>query len=398
MKKVILLLAAILSLLAVFACTAPAEEARDITAECRVSVQRNNGTKQNGYDRKQQTVLVCDAQRVHNMTVTVGETPLAGVYVEFGKNHFRMDVQQQDKRGEWVTVASAQGTGAQIYAQFPPVTGKVRLRFEHPERSKKLTISELYLFSEGEKPESVHIWQPTVEKADLMLVVAHPDDELIWFSGMLPTYAGEMQKSTVVSYLTCSDSWRELELLNGLWHCGVRTYPVVGSFRDYRVFNANSVLSEWGRRNTYVYLVQQIRKYKPEVLVTHGLDGEYGHGQHKACAVALVEAVKKAADATYDARSAAEYGTWQVKKLYLHQNETATTVLDWRRPLNAFGGKTGFDVACEAYAMHISQMDAGSFYEVAAEGTEHDSFRYELVYSAVGPDVLGNDLFENIPE
>ena len=398
MKRVILLLAATLSLLAAFVCAAQADTARDITSECKVSIPLHNGTKRLAYDRNQQTLMICDEQRVHNMTITVGETPLSAVYVEFGKNHFSMEVQQKDGNGKWQTIARAEPGPAQIYAAFAPVTGEVRLRFEHPERSKKLTMSELYLFSEGEMNSAIaHDWQPAVEKADLMVMVAHPDDELLWFSGLIPTYAGEMQKDIIVGYLTCSDSWRELELLNGLWHCGVRTYPSVGSFRDFKIFETAGVYSVWGRKDIRTYMVQQLRQYQPEVVVTHGIAGEYGHGQHIVCAEMLIEAVTLAADESYDPASVKKYGAWQVKKLYLHQGDNPTTTMDWCRPLSAFGGKTGFDVACEAYQMHLSQMGGGEYYEVAAEGTAYDSFVYTLLHSTVGEDTLGGDLFENIP-
>ena len=398
MKRLLALVLMLALLLGCFALPAQAEQARDITSECKIYVPLNNNTLRKGYDRNQQTLLVCDAQRVHNMTITVGETPLAGVYVEFGKYHFSVEVQQQTQSG-WVTIGRAEAGPAQVYVQFPAVTGKVRVCFSHPERSRKLTISEIYLFSEGQVDEGkVHVWQNTVDKADLMVYVAHPDDELLWFGGLIPTYAGELKKNIVVGYLTCSDSWREVELLNGLWHCGVRTYPTVGTFKDMRCFESGSAFAEWGRKDTYTYLVQQIRRYKPEVIVTHGIKGEYGHGQHIACAEAFIEAVKLAADATYDKASAAQYGTWQVKKFYLHQGDNPTTTFDWRQPLAAFGGKTGFDVASEAYQMHLSQMDGSVYYEVAAEGTDYDSFVYTLMYSTVGDDVIGGDLFENIPQ
>ena len=46
-------------------------------------------------------------------------------------------------------------------------------------------------------------WQPSCEKADLLLIVAHPDDELLWFGGALPTYAGERGMAVQVMYMAC---------------------------------------------------------------------------------------------------------------------------------------------------------------------------------------------------
>ena len=34
----------------------------------------------------------------------------------------------------------------------------------------------------------------------------------------------------VVAYMTYANVARKSELLNGLWHMGLRTYPVIGNF------------------------------------------------------------------------------------------------------------------------------------------------------------------------
>ena len=51
-----------------------------------------------------------------------------------------------------------------------------------------------------------------------------------------------------------------------------------------------------------------------------------------------------------------------MKKLYLHLygEEAEQTVLDWDQPLKAFDGKTGADMAVEAFALHVSQKGMGA--------------------------------------
>ena len=63
--------------------------------------------------------------------------------------------------------------------------------------------------------------------------------------------------------------------------------------------------------------------------------------------------------------------------------------------LEAFTGKTAFEMAESAFLRHVSQQPTG--FEVAVEGSDYDCSAYTLVYSTVGDDIIGGDFFENIP-
>lgn len=136
-----------------------------------------------------------------------------------------------------------------------------------------------------------------------------------------------------------------------------------------------------------------VRRYKPDVLVTQDFNGEYGHGAHRATADAAVKAVTYAANAQKYPDSAAAYGTWSVSKVYVHLYAEQQLKLDWHVPLTAFDGKDGETIAAEALACHVSQMKHGWAME---EGGDNDNTLFGLYATTVGPDVLGNDLMENI--
>lgn len=57
------------------------------------------------------------------------------------------------------------------------------------------TIGELYVYGAGEVPSEVQRWGMPSGKMDMMLIVAHPDDELLWFGGTIPYYAGQLNKN-----------------------------------------------------------------------------------------------------------------------------------------------------------------------------------------------------------
>ncbi len=373
------------------------EQAADVTAQCRIDVEGTHGILPFLTDRDEKTSMTEYGFYEYHINVHPGDTPIAAVYLEFGTHYLPFRVEKNTGSG-WETVAEyADATYPQAHMTFPAQQGAFRLTFYQSSLRKNLSLRELYLFSEGELGDDyAHAWQPAPEQADFLVVVAHPDDEWLWFGGAIPTYAVERGISTQVAYLTRSEYafHRTHELLNGLWHCGVRCYPEIGSFEDHYTFDMGEAYSVMGINTVKKHMVRLLRRYQPEVVLTHDVKGEYGHGQHQACANSMIQAVTLAADPNYDPQSMREYGVWQVKKLYVHLGEQPTTTLDWRQPLSAFGGKTGFELAKEAFKYHITQ-DSGHF-QVAEEGSEYDSTKYTLIFSTVGEDTAGNDFFEHI--
>ena len=96
------------------------------------------------------------------------------------------DLQIPDGNGEWKTVAQ----GGQYLTHWHPLAeGVHEFRISATSR-ERIRIAELRLYGKGEKPREVQNWQ-SIEKCDLMLLTGHPDDEILWFAGLLPTYAGE---------------------------------------------------------------------------------------------------------------------------------------------------------------------------------------------------------------
>ena len=257
-------------------------------------------------------------------------------------------------------------------------------------------LCDLYAFEPDTKlPDWVQIWQPAHEHADLLLIPTHADDEYVFFGGMIPYYAREKGYQVQVVYLTnhWSQVLRPHEMLDALWHAGLRNYPVVGPFEDGWADSVAEAEEIFTRYDAAVYLTEQIRRFKPSVIIGHDLMGEYGHGQHVLCALSLTDAVAAAADEKIFPESVLAYGAWNTPKLYLHLYEKNEVVMDWNVSLTAFGGKSAMDVAREAFALHESQQ---GFFYVYGEGDDWDSRRFGLYRTTVGNDTQGGDIFENI--
>ena len=257
-------------------------------------------------------------------------------------------------------------------------------------------ISEIKIFSEGILPDYVQNWEPTYENADMLIFSAHPDDDAVFFSGIIPYYAGEMNKKITTVYMTTGKSYRHSEALNYNWFLYQRNLPLFANFPDvYEEDMTRYTESYWGKSETLSYLVSVIRAKKPDVIVTHDLKGEYGHGNHIFTAQCMLEAVVLANDPTYDVESFEKYGVHETKKLYLHlynENQIHLDVFD--QPLEAYDGLTAIEVAYPALEKYVSQLH-WPVVKINGKDSAYSCYDYGLAYSTVGYDIKGNDMFEN---
>ena len=254
-------------------------------------------------------------------------------------------------------------------------------------------ISELRVMEEGKIPESVQRWQPIEGKVDLLVISTHEDDELLFFGGTIPYYVAQGKNVVVVYMANCGRSRYE-EAMEGLWSCGLKNHPVFVGLEDKRLNDYDETVNLWGLEKTEQIVTELLRKYQPDVVVTHDINGEYGHNQHKLTSAVVRRAVYLAADAESDPESAAEYGTWEIKKLYIHLYEgNQITMTAYDEPLEELGGLTATQVATIAYSKHVSQQ---KYYSMEKQGVQYDNRKYGLILTNVGDDVAKNDLFENV--
>lgn len=279
-------------------------------------------------------------------------------------------------------------------------------------------VAEIYALSEGELPHWVQNWNAPCEQADLLLLTTHSDDEQLFFAGILPYYAVERQLQVQVVYgvqhfevYGSQDHRRPHEQLDGLWTVGIRNYPVIPTFPD--LYSESLEQGKQAFQNAGVayedfidYITDCLRRFKPLVVVSHDLQGEYGHGAHMVIASALTEAVAAAADETRFMESAARYGTWQVEKTYLHLYEENPIVMDWDTPYESLGGKTPFQVTQDGFACHTSQHwtwfygwiygKNGNVITRADQIRSYSPCQFGLYQSTVGADAAGGDFMENV--
>ena len=301
-------------------------------------------------------------------------------------------VQIRDENGNWTDAGHTDGSYLAEYLALPEGTTVFRVG-NAPGEKRHFNMAELRIYGAGETPPEAQQWEPCAEKADLLLLVAHQDDEVLWFGGALPRYAGEEKKICQVCMMVPSMPYRRLELLDCLWTCGVRNYPAYSNFKDAFSYQLSKQYKHWNKNHVYDVVTGWIRRFQPDVLLTHDLQGEYGHGAHRVCADAAMHCVEYAANPDKYPKSAKEYGTWDTPKCYIHLWKENVIDMDWRQPLEAFGGKTSFEVAEAGFRCHISQQKTD--YHVEDWGPWDNSL-FGLYRTTVGPDEAKDDFFENI--
>lgn len=361
--------------------------AEDVTALAAVTAPQERRAVQRMRDDNVETYTAFAPDEAMRCEWT-DDAAVAGVYIEWYERPRSVILVQTDAAGREV---GREAIDSPLYNDFYPLEDDARALSVFSDGGMR--IAEFALYSVGDLPAGVYDWLPPVTKADLLVVAAHCDDELLFFGGTIPYYAGERGLSVQVAYMSDVGRLRVDEALNALWHAGVHSAPVFLDLKDAYTETLQDALTRWGEEDATIALIDLIRRFGPEVIVTHDLNGEYGHGAHMATAYCLLNALPLAADESADPDSAARYGAWQTKKLYLHLYGEHAITMDWNVPLAAFGGKTALEVANEAYHMHASQLE---YHRNVYGSGAYSSADYGLAYSAVGPDEAKNDFFEHI--
>jgi LmbE family N-acetylglucosaminyl deacetylase len=223
-------------------------------------------------------------------------------------------------------------------------------------------------------------------KADVLLVVAHPDDE----TGMTAYLAQLMDqhKSVAAIYLTRGDAGqnhmgperalslgavREMELRHSLTKLGIENVWFLDG-RDTPGQNVLQSLGRWQHGASLEEVVRMVRLTRPEVIITW-LPGFFigeNHGDHQASGVLATEAFDIAGDpSVFPAQLAAPVRTnetvleglrpWQPKKIYYFPDAQDQSLFKDAGPQLPSGGISStrnipfWLMSMEGFAYHLTQ-------------------------------------------
>ncbi len=178
-------------------------------------------------------------------------------------------------------------------------------------------------------------------------------------------------------------------------------YPQLGRFWDLYSESLEEAEGHNDMEEVKAFVVETIRRFKPQIVVTHDLNGEYGHGMHRMIAKAVADTAALTGDASQYADSASRYGAWAVPKTYLHLYWENQIVLPTREPLSDFGGRTVLQVCKDAFEKHGSQqgptfwVDDGYDDDGNRNDYQYSCAEYGLYRTTVGTDT-GSSMLENL--
>jgi LmbE family N-acetylglucosaminyl deacetylase len=160
-----------------------------------------------------------------------------------------------------------------------------------------------------------------------MAVLAHPDDESLGVGGTLAKYASEGVETFLITatrgeggrYRGHRDDGehpgplalgqiREAELRAAAAVLGIREVSLL-EYRDQELDRANP-------REAVTRILSHVRRVRPDVVVTFGPDGAYGHPDHIAISQLTTAALLAAADPLFTTGDVAALSPHAVRKLY----------------------------------------------------------------------------------
>src|SRR3954471_21331319 len=161
----------------------------------------------------------------------------------------------------------------------------------------------------------------TSKRFRLMCVLAHPDDESLGMGGALAKYAAEEVETYVVT-ATKGERGRSgskepltLEAVGHLRDSELRAAAAVLGVREVSFLGyCDGALDRANPTEAIGRIVAQLRRVKPQVVLTFAPDGAYGHPDYIAICQFTTAAVICAADGNYQDPDA--QASHRVSKLY----------------------------------------------------------------------------------
>ena len=382
-KRILLCLAALLAL-PLLSASADGEQATDLSDCIRIAQSGHSGARDMLLDaRLDETVEYLPFETIR---LTWDCADAATLCIQWGALPQRVRIRQIDAADNILDESYAEPVWDAILPLVPGAAGVCIMA-----DASGMDLARLALFSAGTLPAPFYAWQDTPRGMDYLLIATHPDDDVLFMGGVIPICGAEQGYVGTVAYVTNPSRKRVNEAMLGAWEMGARVRPIFIGFPDIRGSVKDDYPYRFRQETVTLALVRMLREYRPLVVFTQDLNGEYGHWQHLIVSASVLDAVQLCADPTFDPLSYAEFGAWEVQKCYIHLYEENPLVMDIDAPLTAFGGRTATEVAQEAFLQHKSQQ-SGRF-AVHGTGDRYPMNRFGMAYGTVA---AGTDVFDGI--
>ena len=284
-----------------------------------------------------------------------------GLYVAWFTAPEAAMIEMLDAAGKTLSTLAASPDLLNEYFALPANCARVRISGE-----KEFAVSELRVFDIETPPEELCVMDAQQAQPKVMLILAYPSDESYYFGSLLPYLSGE---DAALAFLSGENRQAQQEAIEARYALGSRTQPIFGSFPYYpSAIELNKLYSYIDKGDVNTWLIQLIRRYQPDTLITYAAVGEDGIGMHALTSTHVLIAADQAASESKEYISERAYGVWQVRAVYQHLETGASPLYDTAAPLPAFGGESAVSLAQTAYerysalrVTHYSVVDTPYF-------------------------------------
>ena len=258
------------------------------------------------------------------------------------------------------------------YRMFLPAEGANRMIINVVSRAS-VSICELRVCAQGYEPKCLLKEEPV----DLMLILSGVSDELELMGGLLPLYTREHGVRTAILYIGKDFGYQVQEAFRAFDEMGIDVIPVFLQRDEKDATELKNMPFFWKEATLAPRLIELLQAYQPKVVVTCDPDDSVSRIRVPYTGQLIERTIVRNAD----------YRHLPVQKLY-QLSESGTTVLDYSQRLVSYDSATAKEVAENA---HDCYRTRGSYrLQIPETG------RFHLVFSRVGEDSDGNDLFEHI--
>ncbi len=245
---------------------------------------------------------------------------------------------------------------------------------------RTLSISEWYACTNAFVPP----FADTGERADVLVVLNEPGDELKLFGGLFAQLAGEHGLSVQVDYLTKADAYRTHQCIAVLRGMGIERLPYFGKGRTPRGDSDNAVYNAVGTRAELLErYTKRIRALQPKLILT--LDTSRDAARYADHVIADV--IRNAAEFAANAERYPGTEAFAVSKIY-SLSDSGSTVISTETPLYAYEGVTAAELADTL--SHLYREERVFRLDMP------DTVRFALIGTTVGEDEACNDLLEHL--
>ncbi len=228
------------------------------------------------------------------------------------------------------------------YYTLPENCKSVRVSSEN-----EFAVSEVRLYDAETPPDALCVMSAQEAQPKVMLIFAHTADESYYFGSLLPYLSGG---DAALVFLSSENRQMQQQTIEAMYALGSRTQPVFGSFPYYpSAISLKQLYSYIEKTDVNNWLIQIIRRYQPDTIITHAAVGEDGEGMHELTSKHVLLAADLAADESKEYISERAYGVWQVRAIYQHLDSGTNALYDTQAPLAAFGGESAISLAQEAF-------------------------------------------------